>query len=365
MSDNYYKYFSSKKYTKDEKDDLVDHELKQLYKKPVKDKNVSVPRNMNTIPKSIYQADILFMPDDDGYKYVLVVVDTADGRTDGVALKNKDNKTVIDAFKKAFKKLGVPNAIQVDSGSEFRGLTANYFKQEDIPVKISLVGRSRQMSYAENRNKIIGKALFERMTAQELLTGVQSNHWTQDLKIVLNAINKDAKKTFKEKLKRIAKYDEPIIKDDLLTFGQNVRVILDKPKDTFGNKLHGSAFRATDIRFSTDIYEIDNIILNDGAPPLYIVNDTKTEKIKPVAYTKNQLLPVTDTIIEPDKIVLRGDKPKIFIIKNIDDKRKKNNLVQYHVLYKGHKTYEWVNKKDLISIIENKILIDGYEKLNK
>ena len=39
------------------------------------DKNMNVPKNTNTIPKCIYQADILFMPEDNGYKYVLVVVD--------------------------------------------------------------------------------------------------------------------------------------------------------------------------------------------------------------------------------------------------------------------------------------------------
>ena len=365
MSDKYYKYFSSEKYTNKEKEDLMKHELKQVYKRPVKDKNLNIPRNNNTIPKCIYQADILFMPDDDGYKYVLVVVDTADGRTDAVPIKNKDNKTVIDAFKKAFKKLGVPNAMQVDAGSEFKGLTADFFEMEEIPVKVSLVGRSRQMSYAENRNKTIGKMLFERMTAQELLTGKQSNHWIEDIKYVIDAINKKAKVTFKAKLKRLSKYDEPIIIDDIFNFGQRVRVILDKPKDTFGNKLHGT-FRATDIRFSTDIFEIDNIILNDGMPPLYIVKNINTDEIKPVAYTKNQLQAVSDVPIEPPKSVIRGNpKPTVFIIKDIDGKRTKNKLVQYNVLYKGHKVYEWVNKKDLINIYENKILINGYEKLIK
>ena len=88
----YYKYYSSEKYSNKEKDELMKHELQQLYTKPKKDKNLSVPRNMNTIPKTIYQADILFMPDDGGYKYVLVVVDIADGRTDGIPDKNKDSK---------------------------------------------------------------------------------------------------------------------------------------------------------------------------------------------------------------------------------------------------------------------------------
>ena len=201
------------------------------------------------------------------------------------------------------------------------------------------------MAYAENRNKTIGKALFERMTAEELITGKESTHWVKDLKPVLESINKRAKITFTAKLKRIKKYDEPIITDDIFMFGQHVRVILDKPKDTFGKKLHGT-FRATDIRFSTDIYEIDNIILNDGLPPLYIVKNIKTDEIKPVAYTKNQLQAVNTTPIEPPKEVIRNDNIKVFIIKDIDDKRIFKKLVQYHVLYKGHKVYQWVNKKD-------------------
>jgi hypothetical protein len=365
MSDKYYKYFSSEKYNKKEKEELINHELKQLYKTPTKDKNKSVPLNNNSVSGCVYQADILFMPDDNGYKYCLVVVDTADGRTDAIPIKNKDNKTVIDAFKKAFKTLGEPNAMQVDSGSEFKGLTADFFEKEEIPVKVSLVGRSRQMSYAENRNKTIGRSLFERMTAQELLTGKQSNQWMEDLKNVLKAINKRAKATFKAKLKRLSKNTEPILIDNLFNYGDTVRVILDKPRDTFNKKLHGS-FRATDIRFSTEFYTIDNIIINNGVPPLYMVKNVETGEVKPVAYTKNQLLLVTDKIIEPPKSVVRGNpKPKIYIIKDIDGKRKKNNLVQYNVLYKGHKVYQWENRKDLININENKILINGYEKLIK
>ena len=144
----------------------------ELYKTPKKDKVKEIPRNRNITPNAIYQADVLYMPEDKGFKFMLVVVDSAHGKTDAIPMTQATQLSTIEAFKKAFngKYLKTPSDIQVDAGKEFTGETLKYLNDKKIMVKVSKVARSRQVSYAESRNKTLAKALFMRMTAQELLT---------------------------------------------------------------------------------------------------------------------------------------------------------------------------------------------------
>ena len=373
LTDDFYKYFSSKQYTKLQNDKIKQQELFGLFKTPKKDKPNEVPKNMNIHPKTVFQADVLYMPEDPAtkYKYILVVVDTANGQTDGIPLLTRDTVEVVEAFKEAFKKLGTPSFIQVDSGSEFLKDVKRFFKDNKIAVKTSKVGRSRQVSYAENRNEIITKALFMRMTAQELLTNESSLEWVDDLKHVLKAINQEAIRTFNEKKKRIEKYDEPIFtkgNEDLLQFDEKVRIQLDKPVDVMNRKLHGNNFRATDIRWSTQVYHVFNIILQDGQPPMYIV--ALDNKPLPVGYTRNQLQ-VVEGLEKPPNTVIRAKpkpvietetrgkpkqpivtetrgKPKQPIVTEIVGKRMLNNRVQYLTKFEGFVKPKYISRQELI-----------------
>ena len=69
----------------------------------------------------------------------------------------------------------------------------------------------------------------------------------------------------------------------MLPVGTKVRIKLDKPVDTFGKRLEGNHFRATDLRWSVKIYTITNVLLTPNQPILYQVDNEKT------AYTYNQL----------------------------------------------------------------------------
>ncbi len=77
MSDFYDSYFSVKK-SKAKAPKVLDN----LYKVPKKDFGLDAPKFLDDQPHEIHQADILFLPDDNGYKYALVVVDDATRSTD-------------------------------------------------------------------------------------------------------------------------------------------------------------------------------------------------------------------------------------------------------------------------------------------
>ena len=63
--------------------------LYQLYKAPKRDKINDTPSTQPTSKNAIHQADILYLPNDDGYKYGLTVVDVGSRLTDCEPLKSK------------------------------------------------------------------------------------------------------------------------------------------------------------------------------------------------------------------------------------------------------------------------------------
>ena len=263
--------------------------VNQLHKIPIKDKNKQIPKYKNggAEPNQVYSSDLLFMPSDRGYKYLLVLVDVITGITQAEPLKTKSTKAVLNAFKKIFVKMPIPSILQVDPGTEFKGIVSKYFKDNHVLIRVGDVGRSRQQAMAEQRNNIIAKALFQKQTIQELQKHKTVTKWIDDIKKVIDAINEyETIKYEKNKLNGTL----PYIPLDTIIYeiGTKVRTQLDKPESILGYKLHGK-FRATDIRWNPTISTITNVIITPNQPILYNVDGLST------GYTFNQLQqPITD-----------------------------------------------------------------------
>jgi hypothetical protein len=77
------------------------------------------------------QADLLFMPTDDGYKYILVAVDIASRICDAEPLKTKEADSVKKAMEKMFKRkiIKTPLRLEIDAGTEFQGNFEKHFKK--------------------------------------------------------------------------------------------------------------------------------------------------------------------------------------------------------------------------------------------
>ena len=213
---------------------LQDQELYQLYKKPKKDHGQEIPHMQDIKPKAILQADLLYLPEDGGFKYALVVVDISTGYTDAEPLKTREAATVLAAFKKITNReplKGCPTyLLQCDNGVEFKGVFAKYIQSLGVGIRYGKVGRSRQQCYVEQRNKVIGQALFHTMIAQELLTEEECKQWTKRLKVVIKALNTYVKE--RTPVAVPAKSTPYIPKGTiLLSVGQPVRIMLDKPED--------------------------------------------------------------------------------------------------------------------------------------
>jgi hypothetical protein len=342
MSRQFFHDLLNKKKTKHKKDDDL---LNNLYKVPKKDKKENSPTFQVFKPNLIHQADLLFLPDDNGYKYALVVVDDHSRICDAVPLKSKTAKEIINAFKNIYEKhkiLKKPELIEVDAGSEFKGQVAKWLKENlKVDIRVAKAARHRQQAVVERKNQSIGTALAKRQAAEELLTDEHSTKWVDDLKIFIDELNKKTKKDYKPlKKEKSIKPRATGNAKNLLPIGAQVRVMLDAPRDyVSGKRLHGK-FRSGDIRFDPEVKTITNIILNPDQPPMYQINNKPSP-----AYTKNQLQLVPKNEKYPSKDLIRNEKERTqFKVEKLLEKVKRNGRWYFKVKWLGYddseNTYE-------------------------
>ncbi len=307
-------------------------ELNQLFKKPIPEVGIYMPKSQVFTKDAYYQADVLYMPEDKGFKYILVCVDMYDGTIDAEPIKEVNPANVLKGFKEIFKRkyLNYPLFITFDKGHEFKGAEIiNYFKANGTNVKYALTGRSRQLANAERANQKIATVLFKRMTSQELITGEPDKQWVDDLKPLIEVLNEHKKKPLEHELKTIPFVDK--YSGKLLTIGQNVRQLLDYPINNTNNARLIGGFRSSDIRWSPKATKITEVLLKPGYPPLYLTDSNDN-----VARTKNQLSVVRKDEQEPDAKYLRGT-PEHYQIAEILDKRVRGRKTEYKIRWKGYK----------------------------
>lgn len=258
---------------------------KLLMKKLKKDKGLNMPHITNEKKDDEHQIDVLYLPSDKGFKYLLVITDVYDRYTYALPLKNKTSAYVLNKLLKLYDthKVPIPRQIDIDLGSEFKGVFRTTMKDKNIAIKVAQPGRHRQQAIVERKNQQIGDKLFEYMLADEIRTNKVSKQWLKYLPKVLDDINKKAKhKSLPDRV--VCDKDSC----NLLNIGQKVLVMLDNPQTYHGKKLTGR-FRSADIRWNPNPRTIMDIILIPGKPPMYYVNKEGSDEVLRVGYTKNQL----------------------------------------------------------------------------
>jgi hypothetical protein len=285
--------------------------LYQLFKKPKKSK--IQPHFDIYKPHFIHQVDILYLPNDGGYKYGLTIVDLGSRKTDCIPLKTKTSEAVADALKIAYTKpiksriLTKPERIEADSGSEFKGQFKTYCDDNNIFLKYAEPYRSRQLAVVESRNGEIAKPLLRRMVAEELITKKTDRKWVNYLPNVLIHLNKRYELS-NTKIKDLQHDKNDFLELDkfnseLLNVGEKVRYELDKPIDYTTNKRLTGKFRQGDVRFSKPT-TIEEIKLIPNQIPLYKV------KNRTCWYSKDQLQVIDKENLPPATVKITSAKFK-------------------------------------------------------
>lgn len=235
----------------------------------------------------MHQADILYLPDDNGFKYLLVVVDVATRRADVEPLKDITTKDTMEGIKKIYKRkiLNKPNMIQVDNGGEFKGDFLKWFNDNDIIVRYGRPGREKQLGLAKGVKSYIEKVISNIQALKEYQTGKPYNEWLKHIKPIMNEYNKGKKMKKKNPPEKPPRCKGNTC--ELLNVGDNVRVVADQKKDILNRK--NVKYRHGILRWNPEVREIERLILRRNTPPMYIVKG-----IPNVAYTRNSLQKVEE-----------------------------------------------------------------------
>ena len=259
--------------------------LQSLFKQPRAEKKEDMAQFQVFKSNLIQQADILFITNDRGYKYILVVVDDHSKKMDAEKLKEKDSLSVAKAFKKIYDRdiLNIPEQIELDDGKEFKGEVKQFFEEHNCRIRYALPNRHRQQGLVERKNQTLGTIIHRIQTYKELdrNNGKLNREWIKLLPDIVREMNEHLPKPLTDAIS-----ETPISNDynkKLLEIGQDVRIQLDHPIGTNNKRLYGE-FRSTDMRWTPKIYKITQVLLVDGKPPMYL-----TTKSNEVSYTKEQL----------------------------------------------------------------------------
>lgn len=331
--------------------------IDKLFKPPKPDKGLNAPRFQPIPAGRVHQADLLFLPNDKGFRYALVVVDVGSRMTDAEPLKGKESVNIVKALEKIYKRgvLKKPSKLEFDDGSEFKGATKKWCDNNGIIVRYAKPARHRQQAIVERRNQIIGVKLFKRMTEQELLTGETSVEWVDDLPNVIDDMNTRAKKMKPPKLTN--EYQCEGDSCDILKVGTPVRVALDAPKDTVTGKRLNGKFRSTDVRWELKPRRVMQVSLTPNQPPLYLVNDNNDLLDRRQAYTKNQLQVISKNEIQPNSSAIRPINKNEYVVEKIVDKKKQKGKIFYLVKWKGYSSEEntWEPRTVLMEDVPHRV----------
>lgn len=260
-------------------------EAKLSMKKPVVNKSTYRPFKK----RSVFQADLIYMPNDNGYTYLLVVVDIASRIMDAEPLRGRQGADVVFGFhnithRGTYIKKDDIDYLYTDPGSEFKNdVFALWCERSNIVLRHTRTARKNQMAIVEYENHILTKVLGVKMTVDELKGNEGVHKWVDKINPLVKAINENTDHD-KLKIKDFFK-DQMIGKNEkVLEVGTMVHIPLEQPKDMDGNRLHGK-FRHGDQRYERQLRKIERVLMYPNQPVRYMV-----EGIKNASYLSSELL---------------------------------------------------------------------------
>jgi hypothetical protein len=302
----------------------------ELYKPFRKTKNV---RRVNVFSlNDIFTADIVDMNDriqhNNGIRYILVVMDVKSRYAWAFPLKNKDAKTVGNAFSELFDKLKItPKHLWVDQGGEFYNKDfEKYLKSKGVEL-YSTFG-DHKASMIERFNRTLKTWMYKAFVANN------SNDWVSILPELISKYNNKKHSSISVSpnvaYKDPTKIQERVRKingiDQTFKVGDLVRVAVKKL--TFEKSYTAN--------WSVELFTIDEVLNTN--PITYTLKDLNGEKIKGSFYT-NELQKTKFT--EP-----------VYLVNEILKERTVGKKKQLFVSWVGYRDNmnSWVDVKDVMDV---------------
>lgn len=235
----------------------------------------------------LHQIDILETTNDNGYKYILSVIDVYNSIIDARPLQTKTMIDCIDALKDMYNNnrygLNYPNVLHCDNAFDNKYFKA-FCEKHNIYLRISLPYNHTQQSYIERTNQLIGQFISKIQLDREITTKKTNKEFVNDLPFIIEVINS------KRPILPSRNDNELLLNNDFIyKTGSVVRVKEWIPRDYITQKALRPPFRDSDIKWSKDPHLIIDVKFIPKQPPLYQVKNLSTNKIVNSLFTNNQL----------------------------------------------------------------------------
>jgi hypothetical protein len=342
--------------------------VSQLYKIPKKDVDVEATEFTRIAENKIQFIDTLYLPNDRGFQYALVIVDQGSRKMDMEPMKERKSSDIVTALKKIYRRkiLLKPIVIVSDVGAEFHKDFQVAMDNMGINHKFAKAGRHRSVSLVERKNQTIGKIIHRLLLQADLANenGNATSQWVHFVRILVSEINKRVEEKNNEienvpLLEQEMKFN-PEKKIKMFKIGDRVRVALDNPQDIHGKRLHGK-FRSSDIRFKPKIREVKEVLIVPLQPIMYLLDGNVGDlEIEPIGYTYNQLQKVSVREREVTTPLVIEDNR--YEVDRILDRRKVGRIYEYKVKWKNMPRGEgtsWEKRAELMRDIPQ--LIKRYD----
>ena len=232
-------------------------------------KHIKKPAFSETVPNDTHQIDLLFLPHDTinkkKYKYALTIVDVASRFKEAEPLTDKSSKSVAIALEKIYKRspLHYPRLLQCDDGAEFKREVNQLYLKHNTLIRRGIPGVHRSQAVVEAFNKQLAERLFSYQYHQEMTYDERNREWVKRLPDVIRTMNREVHS--KTKLTPVEAIQKDIIpsinkhiREKIIPLGTQVRYLYE-PGEVEGDVKR----RATDPIWSTTVYEIKRIVLNN------------------------------------------------------------------------------------------------------
>ena len=269
----------------------------------------------------------------DGYQYVLLLIDILTRYVWTYPLKNKTGPVVLEAFKQIFTTNLKPSVLFTDRGSEF--VYSKLKKYLDLMgIKHWFSSNETKANYAERSIKTVKAKLYRYMTKH------QTHRFIDVLPQITDSYNNTFHRTIKmtpsqalsksDSSLRMQQFPPQTGKGKPFKFNVGDWIRLSYLKKPFDRDFHQ--------KWTGEIFKITTRRMRQGEP-VYTITDYAGDD-------------VTGTFYEPEMQSVLVEENALYKIDKILRKRKRNGQIQYlvHWLLWPSKFYSWVTSADIESI---------------
>jgi len=331
---------------------LSQQEVNQLYA-PSKGKAKTFKSSMTT-PNKILAMDLVDMQKFQlkGYKYLFNAVDMSSRFNYSVALKNKTDAEVLNAFKKIYNQ-SKTHAVRSDNGSEFINKKfKDYLEKNGIKQILGEASKPQSNGLIERANATIKELI------QKSLEINPKFDWIKNLDKLIENINNSQHRITgytPNEIQTAFKNDDHVILDSAHDKEHKIKKA-NISKEVFKKgdqvRLHQPSDKTRQV-WSNDVYEIERVYKPKKS---YSVYEYKVDGLKD-RFKEEELLKVVG---DPQNKIQKVQK---FVISKLIKPVIKDNKEYYEVQWKGYREHTLEPREVLVKDVPK--MVNLYEKKNK